>query len=72
MLAASDIQHMSVNERFQALEMIWDSLSKSPDQLASPGWHDKILKGRLAEVEAGKGVFLSLPQLRERLGLAGA
>ncbi|MGV3660064.1 MAG: addiction module protein [Prosthecobacter sp.] len=71
MLSAADIQLMSVTERFQALEMIWDSLSKSPDQLASPAWHDKILKGRLAEVEAGKGVFLSLSQLKERLGRAG-
>lgn len=72
MIAASDIQRMSVGERFQALEMIWSSLAPSPAQVPSPGWHGEILHGRLAKVEAGEGVFLTLPELKQRLGRASA
>jgi hypothetical protein len=38
-----------------------------PDKLESPGWHKKILARRLAKVEAGKGEFLTLTQLKKRL-----
>lgn len=70
MLAASDIESMSVAERFQTMELIWGSLLKSPDTVSSPAWHGEILASRLAKVEAGEGKFLSLEQLRERLGMS--
>jgi hypothetical protein len=35
--------------------------------LESPGWHKKVLQQRLAKVEAGKGEFLTVAQLKKRL-----
>lgn len=69
MFAASDIEHMSVSERFQAMEVIWSSFLKSPEKVPSPAWHGDVLSQRLAEVEAGQGKFLTLEQLKERLGM---
>jgi hypothetical protein len=43
------------------------STPAEPDKLESPGWHKKILAKRLAKVEAGKGEFLTLTQLKKRL-----
>ena len=67
MLAAAEIKHMSLTERLQAMELLWDSLSMSPEQVQSPTWHKSVLSQRLAKVEAGQGKFLTLPELKARL-----
>jgi putative addiction module component (TIGR02574 family) len=67
MIQAADIERMSLEERLQAMELIWVSLSRTPDQVPSPDWHREVLGARLAKVERGEGKFLSIPQLKERL-----
>ncbi len=64
---ALEIERMTFAERLQAMELLWRSLAAEPDKLESPGWHRKILEKRLAKVEAGKGEFLNLAQLKKRL-----
>lgn len=58
---------MSFAERLQTMEFLWRSLAAEPDKLESPAWHKRILEKRLAEVKAGKGEFLTLMQLKNRL-----
>jgi hypothetical protein len=58
---------MSVAERVRAMELLWRSLTHVPDKVKSPAWHGNVLAQRLAKVEAGKGQFLTLPQLKHRL-----
>jgi len=67
MFAESDIQKMSRVERLQAMELIWQSFSESSEDLESPAWHGAVLSERLAKVEAGKGKFLTIPELKARL-----
>jgi len=69
MFVASDIEHLTVAERFQAMEVIWDSFLKSPDDVSSPTWHGEVLSKRVAKVEAGQGKFLTLEELKARLGM---
>jgi hypothetical protein len=47
-------------------------MSAAPDKLESPAWHKKILTKRLAKVDAGKGEFLTLAQLKKRLAKRAA
>ena len=58
---------MTFAERAQAMEQLWRSMSAEPEKLASPAWHKTILQKRLTKVEAGKGEFLTLAQLKKRL-----
>ena len=67
MIQAADIEQMSLEERLQAIELLWASLTRTPDAVPSPDWHGEVLAPRLAKVERGEGEFLSLPQLKERL-----
>jgi putative addiction module component (TIGR02574 family) len=67
MIAASDIERMSVVERLQAIELLWNSISRSGDAVASPSWHQDVLSVRRAKVDAGEGKFLSISELRSRL-----
>ena len=72
MIEAVEIERMSFAERLQAMELLWRSMSAEPDKLESPTWHKQILEKRLAKVEAGKGEFLTLAQLKKRLAKRAA
>lgn len=50
------------------MELLWDLLSRDSDALPSPDWHAEVLSERLAKVDSGQGQFLTLAQLKERLG----
>ena len=63
-----EIERMSLAERLQAMELLWHSMAKTPEKLASPTWHKTVLQKRLAKVTAGNGVFLTVAQLKKRLG----
>ncbi len=62
-----EIEKMTVPERLQAIELLWTSVSRSESQVSSPTWHGDVLNARREKVESGKGVFLSLQELRDRL-----
>lgn len=50
------------------MELLWRSFSGLEDEVPSPDWHGEVLSERLAKVEAGEGKFLSLSELKARLG----
>ena len=58
---------MTLAERLQAMELLWESISASPEKIASPDWHGEVLKRRLSKVKSGKGTFLTIQQLKARL-----
>lgn len=72
MIETLEIERMTVTERLQAMELLWCSLSAAPEKLESPAWHKKILKQRLAKIEAGEGKFLTIAQLKKRLAKRAA
>jgi len=58
---------MSVTERLQAMDQLWDSLNRSGEEIPSPDWHQEILADRKARAQRGEAKFLTLAQLRSRL-----
>jgi len=58
---------MTLAERLQAMELLWESISATPEKMDSPEWHGEVLNRRLAKVKAGKGTFLTVQQLKTRL-----
>ncbi len=67
MIEITDIDHMSLSERLQAMELLWQSLSAVPEGVKSPSWHGEVLADRLARSEAGRSRFLSLAEAKARL-----
>jgi putative addiction module component (TIGR02574 family) len=67
MIEALEIERMSLAQKLEAMELIWRSLAADAESIASPQWHKTVLQSRLAKVEAGKGKFLTVAQLRKRL-----
>ena len=67
MIAAAEIEKMTVEEKLDAMELLWKSISRQPDQVPSPRWHGEIISERLAKIENGKAKFLTIEEARDRL-----
>ena len=48
------LAEMSIAEKLEAMEALWDDLSKRADQLPSPDWHRDVLQERKRLVESGQ------------------
>ena len=67
MIEPSQIEKMSVTERLQAMDQLWDSLTRDSEEIPSPDWHQDILADRKARAQRGEAKFFTLDQLRSRL-----
>jgi putative addiction module component (TIGR02574 family) len=67
MLESSQIDGMSVAERLQVMEQLWDALCRDAREMSSPEWHRDVLADRKARAQRGEAKFLTLDQLRDRL-----
>jgi len=67
MIDSSQIERMSVTERLQAMDQLWDSLTRNTDEIPSPDWHQDVLANREARAQRGEAKFLTLAELRARL-----
>jgi hypothetical protein len=48
------IKQMSQAEKLQAMDELWDSLSRDDDRLESPDWHADVLEDTRQNHEAGR------------------
>jgi putative addiction module component (TIGR02574 family) len=61
-----DIAGLSVAERLDAIEALWDSLAHEGDEIASPDWHRAVLDERQRRIDSGTAAFFSVAELRAR------
>lgn len=62
-----EIEKMTLPERLEAMELLWDSLSRDASAVTSPAWHGDVLAERLERIARGEAVFLSLDEVKRRL-----
>lgn len=55
----ASIKKMTLVERLQAMELLWESLSQNEHELESPEWHQKILAERKENIDSKKLIPLS-------------
>ena len=58
---------MSVEEKLQTMEAIWENLSANPEQIVSPGWHEEELRIREAHVASGQAEFIEWEKAKEEI-----
>ena len=59
MAAQLPLAQMSLDDKLEAMEMLWSELSKNPDQLVSPPWHLDVLQDRQQQLNEGSASFQS-------------
>jgi putative addiction module component (TIGR02574 family) len=58
---------MTVAEKVQLLEAIWDNLCQHTGDVQSPQWHREILEERSRQLAAGKITVSSWEEAKARL-----
>lgn len=58
------IRNMTLQERLQAMEALWDALTYEGAELDSPFWHQEVLASRYAKLQEGKALLVSLNELK--------
>ncbi|TAK72117.1 MAG: addiction module antitoxin RelB [Betaproteobacteria bacterium] len=51
------LEKMSVEEKLQAMESLWDDLCSKAGGMASPAWHEDVLAEREAMQKRGEDRF---------------
>ena len=52
------LNEMSVEEKLQTMEALWQSLSGDPAAIESPAWHEDELAERERKIESGEAKFV--------------
>ena len=66
-IPALPLDKMSVEEKLQAMEAIWENVSAKPEDIESPAWHDDELRVREAQVASGQAKFVDWEKAKEEI-----
>jgi hypothetical protein len=58
------LHEMTLEEKLQAMEALWDDLSRNPETLESPSWHEDVLRERQQRIDSGEASFMDWEQAK--------
>ncbi|MDD2763150.1 MAG: addiction module protein [Opitutaceae bacterium] len=58
---------MTLPEKLQAMEALWEDLSRNAAAFESPSWHGEVLKERLQVAESGQAQFIDWNQAKTEI-----
>lgn len=61
------LDQMTLPEKLQLMEDLWDNLSKSSDSLESPAWHKEVLDECRARAESGQEKFTDWESAKDEI-----
>jgi len=64
MPATLPLNEMTVAEKLQAMEALWEDLSRNADALESPEWHRDVLEARERRIASGESRFSDWEQAK--------
>jgi len=65
---AIELSRLSLREKFEIMESIWEDLRSHVDRIEIPLTHREILDGRRRRVENGEAGLLDWDQMKHRIG----
>ncbi len=60
-----DVRQMTVIEKLQAMEILWDDICRNVEKMEPPAWHEKILQAREEKLRQGKDKFIDWNQAKK-------
>ena len=61
------LSKLTLAQKLNLMEAIWDDLAKSEKTLESPDWHEQVLKDREEALAAGKASASGWEEAKERI-----
>ena len=63
----ADIKAMTIEQRLDLIERVWDTLVEMPNEIPIPDWHKHELERRLQDLEQDPGAGASLEEVERRI-----
>ncbi len=60
-----NLEEMTIEEKLNAMEMLWDDLCRRSSDFSSPSWHEDVLKEREQRIKDGKDRFVDWDQAKK-------
>ena len=61
------LDRMTVAEKLQTMESLWDDLCRASADVPSPPWHQRVLSERERQVEVGTAGFADWEDAKQRI-----
>ena len=62
-----NLKKMTIEEKMQAMEMLWDDFCREQPDFQSPDWHKDILLEREKRLKEGKEMFIDWKQAKKEI-----
>ena len=67
MEALIQLDGMTTSDKLRALELIWDDLLRTPEEIPSPAWHADVLCAREHRILEGSSSFSDWLDAKHRI-----
>jgi hypothetical protein len=67
MAVSLPLDEMTVQEKLEAMELLWEDLARSPEAVQSPDWHREILDARQKRVADGTARFVQWDEAKAEI-----
>ena len=67
---ALQIDKMTIAEKLRIMELLWDDLCRTPEQIPSPDWHEEVLRAREERITQGNAEFTDWTEAKEKIRTA--
>ena len=61
------LDKMSVEEKLRLMDILWEDLTRNPDDIPSPAWHKEVLEECRRRAESGEEKFLDFEEVKKDL-----
>ena len=61
------LAEMTLPEKLQVMEALWEDLSRHADALESPDWHREVLEEREKRIASGEAQFTAWEQAKAEI-----
>ena len=61
------LDQMTIAEKLEAINQIWDDLLRNPHDVSSPDWHNEVISARAERVKRGQAQFKDLEGVKYEL-----
>ena len=61
------LREMTTADKLALMELLWDDLCRTAEDLPSPAWHGEVLAAREKQLQSGQTGYIDFAEMRDRI-----
>ena len=61
------VEKMTINEKLQAIDLLWDDCFRHDESVPSPAWHEKYIQAVESSLELGEDHFVDWQEAKKSI-----